>query len=262
LVENNLHLICDGTLEGEALDLANSSHRQKLALQAAHFKPEFIVIDTMSALFSIRSENDNAEVSQKVMSPLAKLATDTGAAILLVHHIGKQSEDSQAGTKAYRGRGASVIGARARLVLLLKQDPHDESLVSLTCAKAKGRKFADVLLRLNNDTRWFTNTGKAPARVPSTNERVIETVRGFGRAVKRSEIEAKLEGTLSESQVGKLLKAAADRGELIRNKRGYYSTPENAQVLNAIDNEQMSRSQEGVLPFQSLDGANAHSLAA
>lgn len=262
LVEKNLHLICDGTLEGDALDLANRSHREKLILQAARFKPEFIVVDTMSALFSIRSENDNAEVSQKVMGPLAKLATDTGAAILLVHHIGKQSEDSQAGTKAYRGRGASVIGARARLVLLLKQDPHDESLVSLTCAKAKGRKFADVLLRLNNDTRWFTNTGKTPPREPSAYERVIETVRGLGRAVKRSEIDAKLKDIISESQAGKHLKTAADRGELIRNKRGYYSTPENAQVLNAIDNEQMSRSQEGVHPFQSSDGASAHLLAA
>jgi hypothetical protein len=262
LVENNLHLICDGTLEGDALDLANSSHRQKLAVQAAHFKPEFMVIDTMSALFSIRSENDNAEVSQKVMSPLAKLATDTGAAILLVHHIGKQSEDSQAGTKAYRGRGASVIGARARLVLMLKQDSHDESLVSLTCAKAKGRKFADVLLRLNNDTRWFTNTGKTPVRVPSAYERVIETVREFGCPVKRNEIDNKLKDVISESQIGKHLKTAVDRNELIHTKRGYYSTPENAQVLNAIDYEQMSRSQEGVPLFQSLDGANAHSLAA
>lgn len=90
-------------------------------------------------------------------------------------------------------------------MFLLKQDPHDESLVSLICAKAKGKKFADVLLRLNNDTRWFTNTGKAPVRMPSTYERVIETVREFGCPAKRNEIETKLINVISESQVGQTL---------------------------------------------------------
>lgn len=117
------------------------------------------------------------------MRPLSKLASDTGAAILLLHHIGKLSEDAQAGTKAYRGRGASAIGAAARLVLLLKQDSIDPDLVGLSCAKVKGKKFSDVLLKLQRDARWFVNTGAAPAKELTSYQRVVAVVRGFGRLV-------------------------------------------------------------------------------
>lgn len=262
LVDQNLYLACDTALGREQLDLTKRLHWKWLEDEAARVKPALIVLDTMVSLFSLKNENDNSEVSRKVMRPLAKLASDTGAAILLLHHIGKLSEDAQAGTKAYRGRGASAIGAAARLVLLLKQDSNDPDHVSLSCAKAKGKKFSDVLLRLHRDARWFENTHKAPVKELSGYQRVVETVRGFSRVVKRSEIEKALKHLISAQQIGRHLTSAVNRGDLIRTKYGHYLTPEDAQSLDAIDDEQVSNFKNGAPPFQDLHGEDAHSLIA
>jgi hypothetical protein len=262
LVAQNLFLTCDATLEGEQLDLTKRNHLKWLEDQAARVKPALIVLDTMVSLFSLTNENDNSEVSRKVMKPLAKLAADTGATILLLHHIGKLSEDSQASTKAYRGRGASAIGAAARMVLLLKQDSNDPDLVGLTCAKVKGKKFSDVLLRLQRDARWFVNTHRAPAKELTGYQRVVEVVKGLGREVKRSEIDEALKNLISAPQIGKHLKAAVERGDLISTRYGYYATPEDAQSLDAIDDEQVSNFKNGAPTIQNLQGEDAHLLIA
>jgi hypothetical protein len=261
LVKRNFHLTCDQEWNGEPLDLVKPLHREAITKAAREAKAQLIVIDTMSALFSIVNENDNAEVSQKVMRPLMKLAMDTEAAILLVHHIGKQSEDSQSGTKAYRGRGASVTGTFPRLVLMMKQDTNDRSLVSLTCAKVKGKPFSDTLLRLT-DSRWFKNTGKPPVREPSSYERVVKYVKEFGRAVKRSEIDEALKDLISDSTIGKHLKAAVERGDLIPTRYGHYAAPEDAQSLDAIDDEQVSNFKNGAPTIQDLQGEDTHLLIA
>jgi hypothetical protein len=261
LVEQNLHLACDTTLDGDQLDLTKRDHLKWLQKEAARVKPDLIILDTMVSLFSLNNENDNSEVARKVMKPLARFASDTGAAILLLHHIGKLSEDSQASTRAYRGRGASAIGAAARMVLLLKQDANDPDLVSLSCAKVKGKKFADVLLKLDREARWFVNTHKAPAKELTSYQRLVEIVRDFGRPVKRSEIVKALKGVISPQQIGKHLKAAVKHSDLIPIKYGYYSTPEDAQSLDAIDNEQVSNFKEGAPPFQNLL-EDAHLVAA
>jgi hypothetical protein len=262
LVDPNLYLACDTTLEGDQLDLTKRKHWKWLEAEAARVKPALIVLDTMVSLFSLNNENDNSEVSRKVMRPLAKLASDTGAAVLLLHHIGKLSEDAQAGTKAYRGRGASSIGAAARMVLLLKQDSNDPDLVGLSCAKVKGKKFSDVLLRLQRDARWFVNTGTAPAKELTGYRRVVEFVIGFGRSVKRSEIEKALKNSISKSQIGKHLTEAVERSDLVSAKYGHYSTPEVAQSLDAIDDEQVSNFKNGALTIQNLQGEDAHLLIA
>jgi hypothetical protein len=261
LIEQNFHVICDEEFLEEPLDLADYTHREQIRSEASKVKAELIVVDTMSALFKLVSENDNAEMQKRVMRPLAKLASDTGAAILMVHHIGKQSEGAQAGTEAYKGRGASAIGASARMVLIMKPDTHDESLVSLVCAKVKGPKFKDVLLRLG-DSRWFTNTGKAPEQELTQYQQVVQFVVDAERVVKREEIESAFDGRISASQVGKHLKAAVERGALISEKHGYYSAPQNTQTLNAIDDEHLSISDIGVGNIQESCGENAQALTA
>jgi len=262
LVEQNLHLACDTAFEGELLDLTNRKHLKWLQDEGARIEPALIVIDTMVSLFSVNNENDNSEVSRKVMKPLTKLASDTGAAVLLLHHIGKLSEDSQASTKAYRGRGASAIGAAARMVLLLKQDANDPDSVSLSCAKVKGKKFSDVLLKLDRQARWFVNTHTAPAKELTSYQRVVEVVRGFGGLVKRCEIDKELKNLISAPQIGKHLKAAVKRGVLVSPKFGHYATRKDAQSLDAIDDQQVSNSKNSAPRFRDLYAEDAHSIAA
>jgi hypothetical protein len=129
----------------------------------------------------------------------------------------------------------------------MKQDPRNRELVKLSCPKVKGKDFPDTLLRLNPDTRWFNDTGEKPAEELTSYQRVVETVRKAGRAIKRSEIDGMLGKLLSSAQIGKHLKAAALCGDLSNPRHGYYEAPANTHSLNTIDDEHMSVSEEVVM---------------
>src|SRR4030095_9892655 len=66
-----------------------------------------VVLDTLPAFWGIEDENDNAK-AVKAVRPWLKLARETGAAVLLVHH------ESKAGGE--RGRGIRGAGALFGLV--------------------------------------------------------------------------------------------------------------------------------------------------
>jgi hypothetical protein len=239
----NLHIICDAQLGGISLNLSNYKHMQIVKREACKFEPDLIIVDTLSALFELKNENDNAEVSSRVMKPLACLAKETNAAILLLHHIGKQSEDAQAGIKAYRGRGASALGAAARYVLVLTQHPNSPNRVVLTCAKSKGISFPDTVMKLDSNGRWFTTTDEDAPKVPSSYERVVETVKGFNREVSRADIEEALK-SLSASTIGKRLKSAVEIGDLRSPKYGFYCSSEVAHLPVTVDDDQVSKLKE------------------
>jgi RecA-family ATPase len=244
MVAENLFVMCDAEFGGEPLNLSNENHMKAVVHTAEEFKPDLIIVDTLSALFNLSQENDNAEMTKRVMKPLAKLAKDTNAAVLLLHHIGKQNEDAQAGVKAYRGRGASASGAAARMVLLLTQHPADRESVILSCAKTKGETFADVVLQLDRDSRWFVATNEAVPKTATSYERVVESVKAYNRTVKRKEVEEAMT-YLSKSQVGKHLAEAVDNGHLVSPKYGHYCAPEVTHLLTSIDNEQVSNPLDG-----------------
>jgi RecA-family ATPase len=241
LLRKNLHIGCDAELDGFPLNLSDETHMRIVKREACKLKPDLIIVDTLSALVDLQAENDNAEVSKRVMKPLAGLAKETGAAILLLHHIGKQSEDAQAGIKAYRGRGASALGAAARYVLVLTPHANSPGRVVLTCAKTKGISFPDTVMKLDANLRWLTKTGEDAPRTASSYERVIETVKKFNREVSRGNIEKAVK-SISPSQIGKHLKTAVEIGDLNNPRYGFYCSPEVAHLPTAIDDDQVSNS--------------------
>lgn len=224
LVGENLYVMCDALIERDPLDLANEGHMAAVLREARRCRADLIIVDTLSALFTVASENDNAEMTKRVMRPLDALARATGAAVLVLHHIGKQSEDARAGVDAYRGRGASALGGHARLVLLLTPDTKDERFVTLKCAKSKGDKFKPVLLRLD-EGRWFAASSGGPSPKQSNYELVTATVTAFGRPVKRKEIIAELKGRVSPSDIDRQLNAAKEHGALVKVERGCWAVP-------------------------------------
>lgn len=77
-------------------------------------RAEFVVVDTASAFFPLRDENDNAEISE-LMGRILDVATRCEAALLLVHHTPKvpasrQAVDMAAGAGAWTRRADTVIG--------------------------------------------------------------------------------------------------------------------------------------------------------
>jgi uncharacterized metal-binding protein len=229
LVKENLFLFCDEEIDDEPLNLSDPRHMKAVAEAARAFKPDLIVVDTLSALFNLKSENDNAEIKRVVMQPLKRLAKDANAAVLLLHHVGKQNEDGRTSVGAYAGRGGSNIGALSRSVALLKTDTQDSERVIFSLPKVKGYRLEPLLMRLDRDARWFIPTNETVAPQPTNYELVVSTVKSFGEPVKRKETEAALSGRMDKSTVTRHLTEAVSRGDLINPKYGYYAAPEDAQ---------------------------------
>lgn len=120
-------------------------------------------------------------------------------------------------------------------MLLLKPDSNDEQRVNLICAKSKGQRFEDVVLRLEPNTRWFANTGEIAVKQKSNYQLIVELVSANGE-VKRAEIDRHM-APLSKAQITRLLKSAVSNGHLQSPKQGWYVGPQNAHLLNAVDSK-------------------------
>ncbi|HEX8922119.1 MAG TPA: AAA family ATPase [Pyrinomonadaceae bacterium] len=223
IVEENLHIICDAEIDDEPLNLSNPQHLFAITKCAQSFKPDLIIVDTLSALFTLKNENDNSEIKRVVMQPLKKLARDANAAVWLLHHIGKQNEDGKTTVGAYLGRGGSNIGGLARIVTALKKDSLDAERIIFSVEKAKGYRLEPVLMRLDAEARWFIPTNEIVMTAPSNYEVVISTVKSFERPVKRKEIVESLAGKMSEATITRNLGEAVTRGDLTTPKYGFYA---------------------------------------
>src|SRR5262249_26063698 len=151
---------------------------------------------------------------------------------LVLHHVGKRSEDSQSPERVYRGRGASASGGAARAVWLLIPDPVTPGLSTLSCVKAKGETPADVRLQLDSTTRWI-KTLEAIAPTPSSLEIVVAVVT---RKMATAEIVAALKDRLGERAVLGYLADAAELGKLKKLKKGVYG-PANAESAESAKGE-------------------------
>ena len=74
-----------------------------------------ILIDTLSAFWKIRDENDAAEMT-KVVKPLLQLARESGACVLLIHHARKSE-----GSYGDEIRGSGALFAAVDVALIMKR---------------------------------------------------------------------------------------------------------------------------------------------
>jgi hypothetical protein len=74
----------------------------QLQAQSLRERPVLIIVDTLQRLIRCKDLNDYAEVTNK-MEPIIRIARDSGAALVLVHHAGKGA----------RGGIDSVLGSTA-----------------------------------------------------------------------------------------------------------------------------------------------------
>jgi len=88
---------------------------------------DLVVIDSLSKTHD-GNENDNVHMAN-VLAGARKIAGQTGAAVVIIHHLAKPGEFSGAPT-IYRARGATSIVANSDCVLMLEGQGNDVSLVS------------------------------------------------------------------------------------------------------------------------------------
>jgi hypothetical protein len=230
LVDENLLIVCDGQVHGEPLNLSFGEHIDSILQTALEFKPDIIVVDTMAALFALRNENDNAEISAVVMQPLKNLAVQADAVVWLNHHTGKQSENAGGGG-AYSARGGSNLGALSRAVLMLTiPDRTDRTRVLASMVKSKGFRMDDTLMRLDLDSRWFEVVNQIAPTTKSLMEQVVEYVT---REMKAADIFHRF-GHIPKRTIEDALRQAVNEERLFRPRKGYYAPVESTEPAEAL----------------------------
>jgi hypothetical protein len=126
---------------------------EALRFVIAQLRPDLIIIDTQSQCTVGLEENSNTEMMRAIRR-LTRLAQESQACILLVHHTGLIEKD--------RARGASAVHAAMDSVLLVKTTgDHDspERSLTLTITKQKdgptgrlGGVLAPYVMPLNDET--------------------------------------------------------------------------------------------------------------
>lgn len=105
----------------------------------AAVEARLVVIDPLMAYLGGDAHRDN-EVRQS-LGPVAKLAADSGAAVVVVRHLNK----SGGAHAVYRGGGSIGIIGAARVGMLVARDPHNEDLRVLAATKSNLAELPDSL---------------------------------------------------------------------------------------------------------------------
>lgn len=239
-VVDNLQVIADKEIAGNPLNLSNEEHLRVITDVIARHGSELVVIDTLAAAFTLANENDNSEAERVVIKPLKELARHTGAAILLVHHIGKAG-DSPDKSKLYRGRGASAFAGASRLIIDMDsmKDGSGKQIanhVLMNCAKVKGVPFNDTAFQLDFSRRWFNVIDMELEDETSRYERIWSLVTG---EMTRAEVVEAVESdglNVSTSTVARAIKLGIQSGVLISPSHGRYA-PNNTPGGEEIEGE-------------------------
>lgn len=135
-----------------------------------------IVIDTLANFWRVQNENDASEVTQ-AMKPLLRLARDSGACVLLIHHARKSE-----GSYGDEIRGSGALFASVDVALILKR--HNVQTQRLLQAQSRYPETpSELVLELRE-------TGYVAIGDPATT----------GKAVKLTNLIASLKDELEEPE--------------------------------------------------------------
>ncbi len=105
-----------------------------------------VIIDPVTACLSEKINSGVDASVRRVLSPLAELARNTGAAIVLVRHLNKNSAEKNV---QYRGGGSIGFFAAARAAVVFGKHPDDPSLVVMAQSKKNlGREMPSLAYRI------------------------------------------------------------------------------------------------------------------
>ena len=170
------------------------------------FPYELVIIDSLGSI-GLKNENDNSEVSA-LYKHLRELCNRYGISIILIHHLGKQSE-THTGNRIdmkQRVRGAGDIVNKADCVLGLER-VGNENIVHISTIKLRDKNRIDLDLIQDRDRLVFTEIMKKSDRIEEllltgkSRAEIINIIHGIdggrkdsiGKAVDRKRKE--LEGT-------------------------------------------------------------------
>jgi hypothetical protein len=177
-------------------------------------RPVLIIIDPLFRFVRVDDGNDYATMTA-ALEPLLTLARETGACVLLVHHLGKGE----------RSDGDNVLGSTAIFAavdsaLLMKRTERYRTLSSI---QRYGQDLEEITVTLDPDTR---NVSAGPPKVQAEQDHAAQLIVQFltGRQpATEAEID---EGVECRTQAKRAaLRALVKAGTVARTGRGGRSDP-------------------------------------
>jgi replicative DNA helicase len=139
-------------------------------------RARLVIVDPLMAYLGVGTSAHRDQDVRRALAPLARLAEETGAAILVIRHLNKRVD----GNPLYRGGGSIGIIGAARSGLLVARDPDNEDRRVLAVTKANLAKtpgsLAFALEEAANGSprvRWLGNSTHSAASlmaVPANEE--------------------------------------------------------------------------------------------
>jgi hypothetical protein len=175
-------------VDAMGLDLANDDDFAFLEYDIERKGANFVVLDSLRKLTPGKRENDSDDMAPLV-AKIGKLARDTGAAIVLIHHRGKGENH------AYRG--STAIGDQSDAVAILSRK--EGNLRRLTYKGGKPPRYApepeDFFLRFAPEEGGFV-----AAEAPSTDEQLATDILDNAPAPNRSQLAQRIGKHSGESR--------------------------------------------------------------
>lgn len=150
--------------------LATASWQQHIINEAKRIDAGMIVLDPFAELIN-GDENSNSEI-RPIVKFLRSLGRQTGAAVIVVHHAGKQGQDKRA---LDRIRGASALPSASRSILFFDYQPNGAGVVVEHLKMSRSPRLDRFILARHvdadsvNRALWFKAT-LAHVDVKAANE--------------------------------------------------------------------------------------------
>jgi len=148
------------TLNGDNVVSSDSLHT--LREMARQLRPKLIVIDTLNSLCPVNIDS-NTSHGQAVMQRLGVIAAESGAAIIVTHHITKSGDitNRQSARKAVKGTTGVVDGARNVIVIWQAAERKAKGAVEAGIVIDESHLFCAAVVKENtkgtdNRERFFT----------------------------------------------------------------------------------------------------------
>lgn len=154
------------------------AHVQNIGDAVRSYGARLVIIDPFVAYLGSRLKAERDQDVRRALAPLAAMAGDTCAAIVLVRHLRKGGRELGA---ILSGGGSIGIAGAARSVLLLAKDPHDEDRRVLASVKSNlSQRPASLALRIVSDEQGRPKIAWEGSVATSANELLATIIANSG----------------------------------------------------------------------------------
>lgn len=139
-----------------SLHLDDPAELARLVATVRDFKPALLVLDPLRDLHG--GDEDDAGDMARLIDPLRVLTVETGAAVMLVHHMGKAGEATKQRRPGQRLRGSSALHGAVDCALYLSpmgEGPHKVVTVTAEHRAAPSPEPFTLALKEAGDAMWL-----------------------------------------------------------------------------------------------------------